>query len=276
LRNNNQYIEKGPNKLLLFGVAFIVSMVVIPIGFNYLFLWDSGASRGDTSDWFTLFGGILSGLISGFFTYLALLLTLENERKKEKKKLLKEQKRAYISFVLNNKYYFDKIYGEILRIRNITDDTYQDSLIQAAKSINFRESSFEEYGFILDKTKILLFEYKDSLEKIAGQSYEYQHYLKNIFNEFINDSEFYDKTLNFYLQINFLHDDVSSALVNGYYKDLDFLYNFINYDDVGYSSIFRMIESDIDLLWKNHVKDSDSSLSEFMQHSGNSLPHIKG
>ncbi len=49
------------------------------------FLWDSGLSRGETSDWFTLYGNIFGGLIGGFFTYLALVLTLNDQKESIKK-----------------------------------------------------------------------------------------------------------------------------------------------------------------------------------------------
>lgn len=63
-------------------ITLIVSLIIVPILFNIFFMWDSGLSRGEMSDWFVLYGNIFGGLIGGFFTYLALLLTL-NDKKKE-------------------------------------------------------------------------------------------------------------------------------------------------------------------------------------------------
>jgi hypothetical protein len=70
---------------LKFNIKFIfitlfTSLVVVPFLFNILFLWDSGMARGETSDWFTLYGNIFGGLIGGFFTYLALLLTIRKQK----------------------------------------------------------------------------------------------------------------------------------------------------------------------------------------------------
>jgi len=50
-------------------------------------MWDSGLSNGKTSDWFVFYGSIFGGLIGGFFTYLALLLTLNNERDEKVKEM---------------------------------------------------------------------------------------------------------------------------------------------------------------------------------------------
>jgi len=68
-------------------ITLIVSLVIVPILFNIFFMWDSGLSRGETSDWFTLYGNIIGGLIGGFFTYLALLLTLNDQKVNKKKEM---------------------------------------------------------------------------------------------------------------------------------------------------------------------------------------------
>ncbi|MGG4264508.1 hypothetical protein [Peribacillus simplex] len=46
-----------------------------------------GWSRGETGDWFTLYGNIFGGLIGGFFTYLALLLTFKEQNETKKKEM---------------------------------------------------------------------------------------------------------------------------------------------------------------------------------------------
>ncbi|MCY9547302.1 hypothetical protein [Lysinibacillus xylanilyticus] len=71
-------------KTLFIFSTLIVTLIIVPVLFNFLFLWESGWSKGDTSDWFTLYGNIIGGLIGGFFTYLALLLTI-NDQKNSKK-----------------------------------------------------------------------------------------------------------------------------------------------------------------------------------------------
>lgn len=57
----------------------VVTLVIIPVLFNFVFLWDSGLAKGEMSDWFTLYGNIFGGLIGGFFTFLAVQLTFEKE-----------------------------------------------------------------------------------------------------------------------------------------------------------------------------------------------------
>ncbi|MED2035649.1 hypothetical protein P4V58_00080 [Bacillus wiedmannii] len=61
--------------------TLLVALIVIPVLFNLLFLWDSGLARGEMSDWFVLYGNIFGGLIGGFFTYLALELTFRQKEK---------------------------------------------------------------------------------------------------------------------------------------------------------------------------------------------------
>lgn len=61
-------------------ITLIVSLIIVPSLFNFLFLWESGLSNGKTSDWFTLYGNIIGGLIGGFFTYLSLLLTFKEQK----------------------------------------------------------------------------------------------------------------------------------------------------------------------------------------------------
>lgn len=81
--NQQKFIKKHGRKLLFVILTLIVALIVFPMLFNYAFLWDSGLSRGQTSDWFVLYGGIFGGLIGGFFTYISLLLTFNNENKKK-------------------------------------------------------------------------------------------------------------------------------------------------------------------------------------------------
>lgn len=65
--------------------ALIIALLIVPISFNFLFMWESGLSRGGSSDWFTLYGNIFGGLTGGFFTYLAVLLTLNHNQKTREK-----------------------------------------------------------------------------------------------------------------------------------------------------------------------------------------------
>ena len=62
-------------------VILLVSLIAIPMLFNFTFMWESGLSRGKSSDWFVLYGNIFGGLIGGGFTYLALMLTFKEQKK---------------------------------------------------------------------------------------------------------------------------------------------------------------------------------------------------
>lgn len=68
-------------------ITLVVALVLVPIIFNFVFMWESGWSRGKTSDWFVLYGNIIGGLIGGFFTYLALILTLNYQNKDKKNEM---------------------------------------------------------------------------------------------------------------------------------------------------------------------------------------------
>lgn len=80
-------VGKLGNKYIFAVVTLIAALIIIPIGFNFLFIWESGYSRGNTGDWFVLYGNIFGGLIGGFFTYLALLLTLNNQRREKSEEM---------------------------------------------------------------------------------------------------------------------------------------------------------------------------------------------
>ncbi|WP_338470926.1 hypothetical protein R4Z10_19465 [Niallia sp. XMNu-256] len=253
-------------------MTLIVTLIFIPIIFNIFFLWDSGYARGKTSDWFTLYGNIFGGLIGGFFTFIALMLTFRWEGEKQKELDNKYQNRMVKNYVINNRYYFNKLEGELLKIRSVIDDEYQKELISVASSINFQKSSYKEHGYYLDNSKIEIKKYEFILKNIGNISSEYQLFLKNNLTEFANLQEYYDDALNLYLMINFLHDDIDYALKSDYYKDLDFLYNFINHDDTGYSVIIRLLRDHILAMWESQI--SDNHIASWMQE--NSIPHIKG
>lgn len=67
--------------------TLVISLIIVPILFNFLFMWESGFSKGETGDWFTLYGNIIGGLIGGFFTYLALLLTFKEQKEAKKEEM---------------------------------------------------------------------------------------------------------------------------------------------------------------------------------------------
>jgi hypothetical protein len=78
----SQFMKLINCKFVIFVIiTLIVALIIIPICFNYLFMWHSGLSKGETSDWFVFYGNIFGGLIGGFFTYLSLLLTFKKEKK---------------------------------------------------------------------------------------------------------------------------------------------------------------------------------------------------
>lgn len=74
-------------KIIIGILSLIVALIGIPVMFNFAFMWDSGHAKGQTSDWFVFYGNIFGGLIGGFFTYLAVVLTFRNEKKKKEEEM---------------------------------------------------------------------------------------------------------------------------------------------------------------------------------------------
>lgn len=61
--------------------TLLVTLIGIPVLFNFVLLLGTGLAKGNMSDWFTFYGNIFGGLIGGFFTFGALLLTFKKEKK---------------------------------------------------------------------------------------------------------------------------------------------------------------------------------------------------
>ncbi|WKA59951.1 hypothetical protein QWY16_07545 [Planococcus shenhongbingii] len=85
-------------------ITLIVALILVPVSFNYLFMWESGWSKGAESDWFTLYGNVFGGLTGGFFTYLAVLLTLRHDKQSKEKETAPQLDILHknISFKLNS------------------------------------------------------------------------------------------------------------------------------------------------------------------------------
>lgn len=271
MKENKFTIFVKNNKLLFFViVTLIVSLIVIPIIFNFLFIWDSGLARGKTSDWFTLYGNIMGGLFGGFFTFIALRISINNE--KEKEMIIDKQNnlRFLVNFIVKNKSFIDGLNSYILMIRNITDSSYNDYLCSIGTEIDFRSSSFRENGYLLDANKIDIIKYKEILIRLKISATDYEDYLSNHLSSFNGNEKLFNKTLDFLLTIKMIADNVERSLEDEYYKDLDFFLNFINFD-IGFSAALDIIDTQINEMWEKYIKD---------EHYGNilrsvELPHVK-
>lgn len=263
--------------IFIITASLIGSLIVFPMVFNFLFLWNSGLSRGSTSDWFTLYGNITGGLIGGAITYFSLVKTLSNEREKMKNMTQKElenkdqeMKRIEKVFIINSKYFLERIYNNMVLIRNVTDDEYKEQISQIASSNEIGLISFSELGFEFDESKIDMDKYKIYLKNIDSYSYEFMTYLKECLPNFVDNKELYDSCLDLYLLMEFLNDDFSSAGEMDYYKDVGFLYNFMEDYDIGYSSVIRLKLDEVGQEWDKKV--SDSSFPSALQNIR--LPHV--
>jgi hypothetical protein len=263
----------------LLGISVIVSLVLFPITFNYLFLWENKFYRGETSDWFTLFGGITSGLIGGFFTYIALWITLNRELKKEEKQRVEkiieineEKERFIIFFVLKTKHYNDKLFQEFLNISNNINENYSNELRRIGSTINFRDETFEENGIYLDESMLDINQYEKSLNNIVSITNDYLKHLRESLPNFINNKEIYQKNLDLYLAIYNMNDMVSTYVKQKKFKELDFFYNFASFD-VGFYKVVYAMNEDIGMLWHKYINGQDE-LGNFLNET--KLPHVKG
>lgn len=153
-------MRKYGNKILFVLLTLIVALIVFPMLFNYVFLWDSGFSKGNTSDWFVLYGGIFGGLIGGYFTYIALLLTFNNETKKKQDQMRPRIDIPYQTFDFINDENFRNIIS--IELNNIGGSVAKNiecelTLQNYVEAINTLENGKENLNIELvpTKTKIL-------------------------------------------------------------------------------------------------------------------------
>ncbi|MEA3318410.1 MAG: hypothetical protein U9Q88_00175 [Bacillota bacterium] len=262
------------NTIIIILTTLVISLVVIPIVFNYLFLWESGQARGDTSDWFTLYGGILSGLIGGLFTYLALMLTLRNDSKKEQEFKKVEEKRNIIQFTLKSRVYYDLLNTEMRNITEIKDDAYNYDINVKAANIDFTWKSFSDCDFYLELTSEELKKYKESLMKMEKITKDYMSILSEYVTLFKSNEEYFQKVLDVYLAIENINTSVKEKFISNSFNDLDFYLNFISSDtEVGYTFMLRNLGIEINKLWDENIRENDE-YGDLLRTA--SYPHIKG
>ncbi|MBP3950320.1 hypothetical protein [Bacillus suaedae] len=255
--------------------SFLFSLLLFPVIFNYLFLWDSGNARGDISDWFTLFGGIISGLISGLFTYLALWITIQTQRKKEIEKQAEEDKRKIVNFILYSKYYLDRLDETFYIIRNQFGLDFVKMLNEVSKNINFRESSFKEHGYSELPSHIDINKFESSLTQVIQITEQYREILRKSLNELKKDRDMYKMSYNTFLAIENLYSFCYLAQNNNYYDDYDFILNFISdKEKFGFTGLIKVLKEDFDELWKSYVADDENMLGDYIIEI--EFPHIKG
>lgn len=131
--------------------TLLVALVVIPVLFNVLFLWDSGLARGKISDWFVLYGNIFGGLIGGFFTYLSLVLTFKEQKENKKNEMKPRIDVPYqsIEFIDDEKHFFAPI---VIELNNFGGSIAKN--IQCKLSISNYEETINVLNQNKDKLKI--------------------------------------------------------------------------------------------------------------------------
>lgn len=117
------------NLKINFIISIIITIVIIPISFNFFFLWDSGLSKGSISDWFGFYGSIFGGLIGGFFTYGAVILTINNQKREKEKDLRPKIDIPHKNFYFSDSAPFEPIVIELNNIGGSLAKNIECSLV---------------------------------------------------------------------------------------------------------------------------------------------------
>ncbi|PEB16989.1 hypothetical protein COO08_19475 [Bacillus toyonensis] len=141
-------------KSLFILCTLVVTLVGVPVLFNYVFLYESGHAKGEMSDWFTFYGNIFGGLIGGFFTYVALILTF----KKQEEDMQPQIDIPHQSFeFVDDDTYTDLYTPIIIELNNIGGSIAKN--IECKLSLSNYEEVFE---YLKDKAEELEIEVKES------------------------------------------------------------------------------------------------------------------
>ncbi|ALC85711.1 hypothetical protein AM499_07650 [Bacillus sp. FJAT-22090] len=261
------------NKIVLVIASLVVALLIIPIGFNFFFMWESGFAKGNTSDWFVLFGGIFGGLIGGFFTYLALVFNLKSEKAKENITRLDFINRSIQRSILNNKNFIDMTLKEFYKIRGSVGEDLKVKIEEESFNFDFRFSSLNDV--IKDPelmSQIDYSVYKNSLDKLTDIASNYEKELrKDLIN--LSGSDFFDFQYEIMMFCLLLKSSIDPYLTNVYENDLDLLSNFIVFEDnFGFYGVARNIREQNDDYYEEYIKNDH--YGELLRNA--ILPHVKG
>lgn len=261
------------NKVLLIIVALVVALLIIPIGFNFIFMWESGFSKGKTSDWFVLFGGIFGGLIGGFFTYLALVFNLKSEKAKENSSQLEFINRSIKRSILNNKSFIDTTLREFYKIRSFVGEDLKAKIDEQSLDFNFRFSSLND---VIKDPKILkqinYLAYEKSLEKLIDITSNYEKELRKDLI-ILSGSDFFDFQYEIMMFCLVLKSSIEPNIFATEEDDLDLLSNFIVFEEnFGFYGVARNIRDQNDDYYEEYIKNDH--VGELLRNA--ILPHVKG
>ncbi|WP_233005481.1 hypothetical protein [Exiguobacterium aurantiacum] len=267
----------GKSKFQIFkflAITIFVSLILIPMIFNFFFLWDSGSAKGKTEDWFTLYGSIFGGLIGGFFTYLALIYTLNYDKSKLKKEellMVKESVlmiREYINDLEDNVIQLGAFIPEnIQKEMNhryeqcLSHDVYMDDIFQGQR---VKISQLDQYLKRLKYTQKIIKEFKDEMRDRYIQ-------LKDI-----EDEEFLNFVYDSYLALSHYEKYLESCIENGDFNLKELVYQFNPEDmDVGLRGIVHVIRDEISLkYYQKYIRTDNDEAGDILNKVKNI--HVRG
>ncbi|PEZ08791.1 hypothetical protein CN330_23820 [Priestia megaterium] len=265
---------KSKRQTFIFISATIaIALIVIPMAFNFLFLWDSGLSKGKTDDWFTMYGSIFGGLIGGFFTYIALVYTLKHD----KDKLEKEKDFLIKDAILTSREYIDSIQKKVIEIAE--EFTEKDrELMDNQYKINSQNSQWAD----VFKGEALVIKDLDSyvgkVKSLNNTITEFKNDLKSKYIELkdIDDEKLQNFLFDSYLALAHYERYIEGVLEDDRISTKQFIYQFANGDYyVGFRGIVHVMRDEInDNLYPKYIKKDRDQVGDIMRNV--SLFHIRG
>lgn len=256
-----------------FFIFIIVSVLIIPVVFNFLFLWESGYSRGKTEDWFTFYASIFGGLIGGFFTYLALIYTLEQTTSK-----LKEEENFIIQdTILTSREYLNILLRSIDEISELVPrNTKLEMENQYELNLESRKDEDIFKGGIVHLEP--LDKYTKDLVLLNNTVHKFKNEIKTKYIELKNteDREFQEFLFNSYLALAHYDEYIKESLEKLRFNNKEFIYQFCTVkDNVGFKGIVISIYVEIqDIYYPKYIRNNSDQVGDLMRKVN--MIHIRG
>lgn len=257
----------GKSKLqitIFLSITIFVSLILIPMVFNFFFLWDSGMSKGNLENWFTLYGSIFGGLIGGFFTYLALIYTLNYD----KSKLKREELIMINESILVIREYINDLEDNVIELGNFIpkdiqremDHRYEQCLVNGVDLDTIFQDQrvkilrLDQYLKKLKYTQKIIKDFKDEMRDRYIQ-------LKDI-----EDTELLDFIYDSYLALSHYEKYLESSIENNGFNTMELVYQFNPENmDVGLRGVVHIIRNEISLNYYNkYIRPDNDELGDIM------------
>lgn len=254
-------------------LSIFISLIVIPMTFNFLFLWDSGLAHGNLEDWFTLYGSIFGGLIGGFFTYLALLYTLKHDKEKlesEKNVLIKDS-------VLVIHEYISKIGKQIIELGDyIHEREFDEMNEQYEKNYDkFKEDDIFDCERIKIKNLDGYLNTLKHMNKNIGKLKE-ETRIRYINLKSIDDKDLHNFIFDCYLVLSHYEEYIDEIIENGNFNLKEFVYqiNPIEYK-LGLRGVVHTIRDEVSIkYYPKYIRTNNDHVGNIFREVINI--HIRG